>query len=225
MTPICGICGGTEFVDFSGRKQVKCTRCSSLERHRIADRLYARHGLYAPGPQRHVLHLAPERMLAGKLMANRDLTYLVSDPRTDSYNWTRLMRLFLPDDFKVFHDGYFDAILHNHVLEHIPGSFVDHLAEFRRILAPGGVMIFSLPGPRMSILTEEGGEHIDDPAERLRRFGQDDHLKLFGRDLIETMENSPGMGFQWDGLSDEDRAGMSIPPGSNRFMIWQKLGG
>ena len=220
MSPECNICGSADFEDYNRRPMVRCTACGSLERHRIAFRLYTDHGLLQEGPRRHVLHLAPERILARRLLESRDLVYIVSDPRTASYSWTRLMRLYLPDDFKVFHDGYFDFILHNHVLEHIPGHFGDHLDEFRRILAPGGSMIFSLPGPKMSALTVEGGEHLETDAERLAQFGQEDHFKAFGRDLIEKMEEAPGMSFSWDPLSDAERAALSIPPGSNRFMSW-----
>ncbi|MBO6816383.1 MAG: methyltransferase domain-containing protein [Rhizobiaceae bacterium] len=134
----------------------------------------------------------------------------------------RLLKLYLPNDFKIFDDNYFDFILHNHVMEHIPGSYIDHLHEFQRILAPGGAMIFSIPGPSMSKLTEEGGEHLSSPEERLAKFGQVDHFKQFGRDLVDFLEASDGMRFQFDQLTDIERVRMSIPKGSNRFLIWRK---
>ncbi len=220
----CNICGGTEFVDFNGRSLVQCVKCKSLERHRIAIEVYKQFGLLdeGDGAKKYVLHLAPERMLANKLLSNKNLNYVASDPRTGSYNWTRIMRLFLPDDFKVFHDGYFDFILHNHVLEHIPGTYVDHLAEFQRILAPGGAMIFSIPGPAMARQTVEGGEHFETDAERLEKFGQEDHFKQFGGDLVETLEKTPGMNFSFDGIDEAGRAKLSIAKNSNRFLIWTK---
>ena len=87
--------------------------------------------------------------------------------------------------------------MHNHVLEHIPGTFRDHLPGFARILKPGGKMIFSVPGPRMQQMTEEGGEHLD-AEERVARFGTPVHLKQFGRDLPDFLREMPGGSFEWD---------------------------
>lgn len=219
----CNICGSFDFEDFNGRRNVRCRSCYSLERHRIAFELYTRDGIIGSEREITVLHLAPEKMLAKKLIREKRIVYLMSDPRQSSYDWCPMLRLWIPDDLRIFDNEYFDAILHNHVLEHIPGSFVDHLVEFKRILKPGGVMIFSIPGPNLRVKTVEGGEYIDDPAKRLELFGQEDHYKLFGYDLVYVLKNHDGMEFSFDNLTDHERENLSISPGSNKFLIWRKI--
>ena len=37
--------------------------------------------------------------------------------------------------FLVSPSGFFDLIIHNHVLEHLPGSYLDHINHFYRLLS------------------------------------------------------------------------------------------
>ena len=68
----------------------------------------------------------------------------------------------------------------SHVLEHISDDRAA-LAELRRILAPGGLLVLQVP---------IGGETtLEDPSattdeERLDKFLQEDHVRLYGRDLM-----------------------------------------
>jgi SAM-dependent methyltransferase len=76
-------------------------------------------------------------------------------------------------------DGCVDLAVCYHVLEHIPD---DHraLSELRRVLAPGGTALVQVPW-RPDRPTDE------DPAataeERVRRFGQHDHVRYYGHDF------------------------------------------
>jgi len=171
--------------------------------------------------QYRVLHLAPEGILYNKIATEKNIMYLLSDPNDERYPWTKVLRLFLPEDFRIFPDEYFDYIIHNHVLEHIPGKFKNHLKEFARILAQGGSMIFTIPGPVMGSLTEEGGESLTN-EERFLKFGQEDHLKLFGRDLPGFLTETENMTFMFDDISDQERAQLSVKPNSSRVLIWRK---
>ena len=50
------------------------------------------------------------------------------------------------DDLAIFPDASFDVIMSKIVLQHIPPVHtVRYLAEFSRVLAPGGVLLFQLP--------------------------------------------------------------------------------
>ena len=74
----------------------------------------------------------------------------------------------------------------------------------------------------MSRDSEEGGELLSSDDERKARFGQADHLKIFGRDLPDALATMAEGSFSWDDLSDQDRAMIGVEPNSNRFLIWRK---
>jgi SAM-dependent methyltransferase len=68
----------------------------------------------------------------------------VNDERvvTDGYRFERIHDTSLP-----FEDGAFDVVLSNHVIEHVgtPADQARHLAEVRRVLAPGGRCYLAVP--------------------------------------------------------------------------------
>ncbi len=220
----CNICGGSEFEDFRGRPFEKCSTCGSLARHRVGWAVYGQELLGTKNAEGYVLHLAPEPWLFPKLKEELTSGYLCADPSPKTYPHAPCLKLYFPQDFSLFPDGYFTAILHNHVLEHIPGHYGDHLKEFTRLLAPGGKMIFSIPGPYKGQPTKEGGEHLATDAERLEQFLQEDHYRLFGDDFEPTMEALPDGVFWKDALTDEARAALSVRPRKAPFFIWQRDG-
>ena len=222
MKPTCNICGGTTFEPFRGRANEKCSKCGSLARHRTGWLVYQNHLFNSDIAKCRVLHLAPEPWLYPKFKDRLSAGYITADAFPDVYPHAPCLKLFFPNDFEIFPDGYFSAILHNHVMEHIPGHYGDHLREFARLLAPGGKMIFSLPGPYKGMQTKEGGEHLATDAERLEQFLQEDHYKLFGDDFITTLASLPGGWVIPDGVDDAMRAQISVRPGKAKFFIWQR---
>ncbi len=218
----CNICDGTSFETFRGRPNEKCASCGSLARHRVGWEVYRNHLIGETCGEGRVLHLAPEPWLYPKLRDTLGSGYLCADPSPEIYPHAPCMRLFFPDDFRLFPDGYFSAILHNHVLEHIPGHYGDHVLAFARLLTPGGKMIFSIPGPYTGRPTKEGGEHLSSDAERLKQFLQEDHFKMLGDDFVPTLEALPGGQLLAEGISEDQRAELSVRPGKAPFFIWQK---
>ncbi|MEM9023365.1 MAG: methyltransferase domain-containing protein, partial [Bacteroidota bacterium] len=82
-------------------------------------------------------------------------------------------------------DNHFDLVICNHVLEHIPD---DRLAmrELFRVLKPGGQAILQVPiGLTLEQTIEDPS--ITDPAEREVRFGQFDHLRIYGQDYSDRL--------------------------------------
>ena len=215
----CNLCGSRTFQPFRGRPAEQCARCGSLARHRTAWDVYER--LLLAGERGRVLHLAPEPALYDLLRSRLGAGYVTADAAPELYPHAPCLKLFFPRDFAIFPDGYFDAILHNHVLEHIPGHYGDHLLAFTRLLAPGGRMIFSFPGPYADP-TREGGEHLANDKERLEQFLQEDHYKLIGSDFFETLANLPGGSPVDSGLTDERRAELSVRPGKAPVFVWQR---
>ena len=76
-----------------------------------------------------------------------------------------------------FADRTFDLILCNHVLEHVADDR-RAMRELRRVLKDDGMALLQVP---LSLALEETDEDLSiiDEAERERRFGQFDHLRLY----------------------------------------------
>jgi SAM-dependent methyltransferase len=190
----CNICGSTQFKSFGAtpRENAQCVECNSFERHR-ALRYALEHSDFLTNPlgARRCLQLAPEKVTHDYLSKSYGSGYMSSDLCPEKYDHAQCLKLRLPEDFQIFPDKYFDLIVHNHVLEHIPGSFKSHIDEFHRLLTDKGAMVFTIPDYR--ILkgvkhTIEGGELLESDLDRLRQHGQEDHYKTFGTDLIDYLQ-------------------------------------
>jgi hypothetical protein len=217
----CNICGSDQFVDFNARIEVQCASCKSLERHRLVRYTLEKLGylsLETVHNHLHViskraLHLAPEEMSHRYLAYYFGAGYICSDLVPSKYPHAQCLKLALPSGFDIFPDGYFDLILHNHVLEHIPGDYRDHLAQFVRILRPEGHMVFTVPGVSCATMTVQGGEHLSLDEDRLRLHGQSDHYKSFGYDLIDWFNSASGK-FGPMEIPDDIRATLCAPADS-----------
>lgn len=106
-----------------------------------------------------------------------------------------ITRLELPD-------ASVDGILCSHVLEHIPDDR-RAMAEMRRVLRPDGwaIVIVPLRGER----TIEEAEASQNPAfSREKDFGQADHVRYYGRDVVERLSQA---GFRVETFNAVDRFG------------------
>jgi SAM-dependent methyltransferase len=104
-----------------------------------------------------------------------------------------VMNIELPNDSKTL-------IWCSHVLEHVMDDR-KALSEMFRVLAPGGMLILQVP--------IRGESTFEDPAatlesERLEKFLQEDHLRLYGLDLKKRIEES--------GFACEVLSAASLPP-------------
>lgn len=205
----CNICGSRNFKDFNGRKQVMCAECESLERHRLVKWTLEKYGYLEDGKFCRVLHLAPEAASYRYLLAHFGASYLCSDKTPEYFPHAKCLRLSLPDGFNTFPDCYFQLILHNHVLEHIPGDFKEHLIAFDRILDTEGKMIFTIPLVNNNSETIQGGENLSQ-SERIKLHGQFDHYKTFGKDFFKVLNYLPGK-FSIVNISDEIRKQLHAP--------------
>jgi SAM-dependent methyltransferase len=126
------------------------------------------------------LHVAPEGCLQEKLREKLGSGYLAAD-------------LFDPCvDLKMdvtsipFADNHFDAIYCSHVLEHVP-DYRKAMREFFRVLKPGGWAVLLVPITAEKTIE---GPPITDPRERLRLFGQEDHVRRYGPDYTERLRSA-----------------------------------
>jgi SAM-dependent methyltransferase len=137
------------------------------------------------------LQLAPEKVTYNYIYPTFGSGYITSDLVPKRYPHAKCLKFALPDDFVKIPDEYFYLILHNHVLEHIPGKFTEHIDEFHRVLEKDGAMVFTIPDEYIMkgiVKSVEGGEHLSSDKDRLKNFGQGDHYKWLGLDFIEYLK-------------------------------------
>jgi SAM-dependent methyltransferase len=182
--PICPCCGyeDAEFRPFGRRRRpnAQCPSCRSLERHRLIWLVLNHRTSIASAPTR-LLHVAPEPALARPLCCLPTVTCVTGDLSRPAD--VRLDLTALP-----FRSGAFDAILCSHVLEHVPDDGAA-MRELRRVLAPAGWAILHVPlNPSLERSFEDAS--ITGPRERERAFGQHDHVRVYGRDYWQRLEEA-----------------------------------
>lgn len=187
----CPFCGwrGFRFDPFgnvqAARKDALCPNCGSLERQRTAFVLLRER---IPRGQK-VLHAAPEPIIVPWLVSI-SAEYLNVDLTHPAMRQMDLTAIELPSESRTL-------IWCSHVLEHIVDDR-QALAEMFRVLEPGGLLVLQVP---------IGGDVThEDPtvtseADRLRVFLQEDHVRLYGRDLKDRVEAA---GFDCELLSVND---------------------
>ena len=88
-------------------------------------------------------------------------------------------------------DETFDVIYCSHVLEHVPDD-KKAMCEFYRVLKSDGWAILLVPVTAKETFEDPA---ITDPAERLRLFGQKDHVRVYGPDYADRLAEA---GFKVD---------------------------
>ena len=157
-----------------------CPHCSSLERNRSL-MLYLRDRTRVLREPVRLLHFAAEPCLVGVLRAVPTLDYVPADldpPRG---------ALRLDITAMALPTGSVDAIIASHVLEHVPGDRAA-MAEMRRVLRPGGEALLMVPMDETRLTHEDPA--ITAPTDRLREFGQEDHVRMYGTDFVDRLQEA-----------------------------------
>ena len=170
----CPCCGwrGPAFLSLSNWRAVQhnpgCPNCGSRSRHRglallLPDLLHDR----PDGPS---LVFAPERALFGRLRQLLGDSLLTTDylrPDVD-YPGEDIQQL-------TFADNRFAFLMCNHVLEHIPDDRAA-LRECARVLRPGGLAVFTIPG-----------DYHKQQTWTLDKPDANGHLRHYGLDVADKM--------------------------------------
>lgn len=161
-----------------GRPGAKCPRCGSLERHRFLSLL-----LGALGPDLRdldtVVEIAPSRQstpLIDRLGARRRVRLDLGHDKRDVDALASLTALPL-------RDASVDLLVCYHVLEHVPDDCTA-MREIARVLSPRGIALLEVP-IRTGVATEE--DPLAAPEDRVRRFGQADHVRWYGDDFDDRL--------------------------------------
>lgn len=180
----CPICGYKGRFDTGGilppRMNASCPGCSAMERNRLLQLAIQRGKLTFAGKT--ILHFAPEPAVQRMIAAAGPADYLTADlDPTKAMRSINIEKIDLPDQS-------YDTVICSHILEH-----VDHhkaLAEIFRVLKPNGLAIFMFPIIEAWDKTYEDPQFRNTPEQRTMHFGQDDHIKYFGRDVHDDIRRA-----------------------------------
>jgi SAM-dependent methyltransferase len=164
------------------RPNALCPHCQSLERHRLIWLYLEKKTDFLTRRQR-VLHVAPEACFMKRFEAIHGEGYITADIESP------LAKVKMDIHNIPFDDGTFDVVLCNHVLEHVDND-IRAMSEIARVLKPGGYSILQVPffSPVPDKTIEDVS--IKDPREREKAFGQDDHVRKFGKDYTQRIARS-----------------------------------
>jgi hypothetical protein len=169
--PCCGWVGPAFVATANWRAlslQSRCPRCDSRSRHRGLTRLLP--SLLEGPPPGPVLIFAPELVLLEQFPRLTDRRIVTTDYLSVDvdYPGEDIQRL-------SFADGSFSLILCNHVLEHVPDD-ATALQECARVLARGGVAVFTIPG-----------EYDGRPTWVFDTPDDNGHFRHYGLDVMDKM--------------------------------------
>lgn len=180
----CPVCSKSSrrFRQFGlvSREDAQCVHCWALERHRFLWLYLSKKTDLFDGTPKLVLHVAPEACFETsfkELLGNNYLTADLDNPLA-------MVRMDITNI--EYADNTFDVIYCSHVLEHVQDD-KRAMREFFRVLKNDGWAILLVP-----ITSEKTFEDpsIVDPVERLKHFGQENHVRRYGRDYIDRLSEA-----------------------------------
>ena len=174
------------------RTEACCPVCRSLERHRLIYLYINQATELLDGRPKRMLHVAPEPQLSKWFQQQKFIDYLSADLSSPD----AMVQMDVTDI--QFPDNSFDVIYCSHVLEHVPDDR-KAMSEFYRVLKPGGWAILQVP---ITAETTFEDPPVTSPQERLRVFGQHDHVRRYGPDYTDRL-TAAGFNVTVDGFVRE----------------------
>ncbi len=165
----------------AGVRTALCPVCNASDRIRLLYLfLRSKTGLFTQ-PAR-LLHFAPEPSLEHLIRKRKNIKYLTADLYQEGV-MEKIDITAIP-----YPDGSFDAILCNHVLEHVPED-KKAMREIYRVLKPGGWAILQVP---FSLTLKDTFEDptVTGREDRELTFGHWDHVRIYGLDYPQRLEKA-----------------------------------
>jgi len=164
---------------FPLRETARCIHCGALERHRFVWLYFEKMTQLLDGRPKRVLHVAPERCFEARLRKCIGEGYITADLSSPS----AMVNMDITDI--KYPDSYFDVVYCSHVLEHVLDDR-KAMRECSRVLKHDGWALLLVP-----ITADQTFEPpIVDPLERLRVFGQKDHVRRYGPDFVDRLREA-----------------------------------
>lgn len=162
------------------REEAQCVHCGALERHRLLWLFLQKNTNLFDGKPKKMLHVAPESCFESRFKERLKDGYLtadLSDPRA-------MVKMDISNI--QYADQSFDVIYCSHVLEHVPDD-KQAMREIFRVLKNSGWAILLVPITSENTFEDSS---LVDPKERLKAFGQEDHLRRYGPDYVERLRDA-----------------------------------
>lgn len=192
-----------------GPRNAMCPVCGSSDRERLLY-LFIKQKTTLFTEKTKLLHLAPERNLKRIISKHKNIVYLTAD-----LNPVNVMEAMDITQIK-YPNNSFDAIICNHVLEHIPND-QKAMQELFRVLKPGGWAILQVPVSGVLKHTFEDFS-ITTPGEREKIFGQKDHVRIYAKDYSDRLKSA---GFKPEEFHWETDPGFGGEQ-ENKFVLYNK---
>ena len=168
------------------RANAQCPACYSLERTRLYWLYLNSVGGFFDST-RNVLHVAPEQGLFKIFKKNKNFNYYPIDRFEMGYSYPK-GTINMDITSLDFPENFFDFILCSHVLEHVTNDY-SAMKEFHRVLRKDGFGILQVPIDNAREVTYEDSAIIS-PEERVKAFGQFDHVRVYGKDYKNRLEQA-----------------------------------
>jgi len=157
-------------------KNIECPYCFSKPRQRIAcyyfDSMCVEEGILMFGAEYSMK----------KYFDRKNYRYTTADLFDRAADLTiDIQDIQLPDE-------QWDLIICNHVLEHVT-DYKKALIEIKRILKKTGILEITVPTDRNSETVYEDF-NITTAKDRIKAFGQSDHLRIFGNDFENILSSA-----------------------------------
>ena len=208
--PVCGYRGQFLAHPRRGRPNACCGNCGARERHRMMALYFSGAGQAVIAGSR-ILHVSPEDILARFFKQSKK--YVTADLTDTSAD------IILDIAATNLQDGVFDLVICSHVLEHVVDDAAA-IAEMYRILSPGGTAVVCVPVIQGWFDTYENSA-ITNPVDRLAHFGHIDHVRYYGRDIVERLA-APGFEVMEFQASPEQCVIHATHRGSSLYLAYKK---
>ena len=180
----CPVCGksSSRFGSYGvvPRKDVRCVHCGALERHRFLWLFLNKKTDLFDDKQKKMLHVAPEKCFESIFKQRLGSGYLTAD----LFNPRVMVRMDICNI--QYPDESFDVISCSHVLEHVLDD-KQAMKELFRVLKNNGWAILNVPITSGKTFEDSS---IVDPKDRLKAFGQEDHVRSYGTDYVDRLRDS-----------------------------------
>ena len=162
------------------REDAECAYCGALERHRLLWLYLTNKSDLFDGKPKKMLHIAPEPWFESRFRKRLGANYITAD----LFDPRAMVRMDVTDI--KYQRQSFDVIYCSHVLEHVQDDR-RAMREFHRVLKANGWAILLVP-----ITAKETFEDasIIGAKERLRVFGHEDHVRNYGPDYIDRLQDA-----------------------------------